>query len=106
MTGPRHVVWPEVVDNGDESLRAEAWGLLGSLAWLDDDQDGAVTALRRAVDTAGEWHWSYSRRPGEMLAAYGDSAGAAEVYRTLLDQQLLHGPDAGRYVQLMAVVGW
>ncbi|MGH9216265.1 MAG: hypothetical protein ACRDZS_08415, partial [Acidimicrobiales bacterium] len=32
----------------------------------------------------------------------GEPAGAAEVYRTLLDQPLLHGPDAGRYVQLMA----
>jgi tetratricopeptide (TPR) repeat protein len=40
-----------------------------------------------------------------MLAACGDLVGAAEVYRTLLDQPLLPGTDAGRYVQLMAAAG-
>ncbi len=95
----------EVLSSGDGWLRAQAWGLLGSLAWLDEDKEGAVGGLRRAVEAAGEWHWSYSRRLGEMLAACGDPGGAAEVYRTLLDQPMLHGPDAGRYVQLMAAAG-
>lgn len=91
----------EVLSSGDRKLLPEAWGLLASLAWLDDDRDGAVAAMRLAVDTAGEWHWSYSRRLAEMLAAGGDPAGAADVYRKLLDQPLFSGTDAGRYVQLM-----
>ncbi|MGH3548581.1 MAG: hypothetical protein ACRDQU_10835 [Pseudonocardiaceae bacterium] len=95
----------EVISSGDGWLQAEAWGLVGSLAWQDDDTDAAVAALRRAVEAAGEWHGYYSRRLAEMLAARGELAGAAEVYRTLLDQPLLHGPDAGRYVQLMAAAG-
>ncbi len=95
----------EVVSSGDGSLLPQAWDLLASLAWLDDDKDGAVAAVRLAVDTAGEWHWSYSRRLAEMLAACGDLAGAADTYRALLAQPLLHGADAGRYVQLMAAVG-
>jgi hypothetical protein len=40
-----------------------------------------------------------------MLAASGDLAGAADTYRRLLDQSLLPGTDAGRYVQLMAAAG-
>jgi tetratricopeptide (TPR) repeat protein len=92
----------EVLSSGDGPLLPEAWSLLASLAWLDDDKDGAVAAMRLAVDTAGDWHWSYSRRLAEMLAANGDLAGAADVYRRLLDQPLLPGTDAGRYVQLMA----
>ena len=95
------VLAQEVASGGDGPLLPEAWGLLAGLAWLDDDRDGAVAAMRLAVDTAGEWHWSYSRHLAEMLAACGDLAGAAEVYRTVLDQPLLPGPDAGRYVQLM-----
>ncbi|MGH8571511.1 MAG: hypothetical protein ACREX8_02900, partial [Gammaproteobacteria bacterium] len=93
------------MSSGDGSLLPQAWDLLASLAWLDDDKDGAVAAVRLAVDTAGEWHWSYSRRLAEMLAACGDLAGAADTYRALLDQPLLHGADAGRYVQLMAAAG-
>ncbi|MGH3936512.1 MAG: tetratricopeptide repeat protein [Pseudonocardiaceae bacterium] len=99
------VLAQEVVTSGDGSLRASAWGLLASLAWLDDDPDGAVTALRRAVEAAGRWHWSYSRRLAEVLAARGDLVGAADVYRTLLDQPLLHSSAAGRYVQLMLAAG-
>lgn len=95
----------EVVSSGDRQLLPEAWGLLASLAWLDDDRDGAVAAMRLAVDTAGKWHWSYSRRLAEMLAACGDPAGAADAYRKVLDQPLPPGTDAGRYVQLMAAAG-
>ena len=95
----------EIINSGNEALLAEAWSLLASLAWLDDDPNAAVTAIRQAVDTAGKWHWSYSRRLGEMLAASGDPAGAADAYHKLLDQPLLPGPDAGRYVQLMAEAG-
>jgi tetratricopeptide (TPR) repeat protein len=95
----------EVISSGDGPLLPEAWGLLGDLAWLEDDRDGAVAAMRLAVDTAGEWHWSYSRRLAEMLAACGDLAGAADAYRSLLDQPLLPGTDAGRYVQLMVAAG-
>ncbi|MGH3931018.1 MAG: tetratricopeptide repeat protein, partial [Pseudonocardiaceae bacterium] len=95
----------EVINSGDERLLAEAYGLLGSVAWFDDERDEAVAAMRLAVDNAGEWHWSYSRRLAEMLAACGDLAGAADTYRALLAQPLLHGADAGRYVQLMAAVG-
>jgi tetratricopeptide (TPR) repeat protein len=95
----------EVISSGDEQLLPQAWGLLGSLAWLDDDSDGAVAAMRLAVDTAGEWHWSYSQRLAEMLAACGDLAGAADAYRSLLDQPLLSGTEAGRYVQLMVAAG-
>jgi tetratricopeptide (TPR) repeat protein len=95
----------EVLSSGDGSLRAEAWGLLASLAWLDDNKDEAVAALRQAVEAAGKWHWSYSRCLAETLAACGEPAGAADVYRTLLDQPLLHTPDTGRYVQLMAAAG-
>ncbi len=91
----------EVLSSGDGSLRAEAWGLLGSLAWQEKDTDAAVAATRRAVEAAGVWHWSYTRRLAEMLAARGEPADAADVYRTLLNQPLFHGPDAGRYVQLM-----
>ena len=40
-----------------------------------------------------------------MLAVCGDLAGAADAYRGLLDQPLLSGPDAGRYVQLMVAAG-
>ncbi len=99
------VLVQEVLSSGDGPLLPEAWSLLASLAWLDDDRDGAVAAMRLAVDTAGEWHWAYSRRLAEMLAAGGDLAGAADTYRGLLDQPLLPGPDAGRYVQLMAAAG-
>ncbi len=95
----------EVVSSDVVALRAEGWGLLAGLAWLDGDTVGAVATMRLAVQAAGEWHWSYSRSLAEMLAACGDPAGAAEVYRTLLDQPLLHGDDAGRYVQLMAAAG-
>lgn len=95
----------EVVSSGDGSLRAEAWGLLGSLAWQDDDADAAVAALRQAVEAAGVWHGSYSRRLAEILVACDELADAADVYRTLLDHPLLHGPDAGRYVQLMFAAG-
>ncbi|MGH8918199.1 MAG: tetratricopeptide repeat protein [Actinomycetes bacterium] len=97
----------EVVESGDERLLPQAWALLGSLAWLDDDTDAAVAAMRQAVEAAGQWHWSYSRRLAEMLTASGDLAGAADAYRRLLDQPLLPGPgpDAGRYVQLMAAAG-
>jgi tetratricopeptide (TPR) repeat protein len=95
----------EVIRSGDGSLRAQAWGLLGSLAWQDKDTDAAVAALRQAVEAAGRWHGSYSRSLAEMLAARGELAGAADVYRTLLDHPLLHGPDTGRYVQLMIAAG-
>jgi len=99
------VLAQEVLSSGEGPLLPEAWSLLASLAWLEDDKDGAVTAMRLAVDTAGTWHWSYSRRLAEMLAANGDLTGAADTYRGLLDQPLLPGPDAGRYVQLMAAAG-
>lgn len=95
----------EVVSSGDSAFLPEAWGLLGSLGWLDDDREGAVAAMRLAVEAAGEWHWSYSRHLAEMLAACGDLAGGADVYRTLLDQPLLPGADAGRYVELMTAAG-
>ncbi|MGQ0777192.1 MAG: tetratricopeptide repeat protein, partial [Pseudonocardiales bacterium] len=95
----------EVVSNGYGHLLPEAWALLASLAWLDDDRDAALAAIRLAVDTAGDWHWSYTRRLAEMLAACGDLGGAADAYRTLLDQPLLPGADAGRYVQLMGEAG-
>jgi tetratricopeptide (TPR) repeat protein len=95
----------EVVSSGNGSLRAEAWGLLGSLAWQDEDTDAAVTALRRAVEEAGAWHWPYSRHLAEMLVARGELVGAADVYRTLLDQPLLNDTDTGRYVQLMTAAG-
>ncbi len=91
----------EVLSSGDGSLRAQAWGLLGSLAWQEKDTDAAVAATRRAVEAAGMWHSSYTRRLAEMLAARGEPADAADVYRTLLSQPLFHAPDAGRYVQLM-----
>ncbi|MGH3865735.1 MAG: tetratricopeptide repeat protein [Pseudonocardiaceae bacterium] len=93
----------EVLSSGDERLLPQAWALLGYLAWLDDDTDEAVAATRRAVDTAGEWHRSYSQRLAEMLVACGDLSGAADAYRRVLEQPLLPGdPDARRYVQLMA----
>lgn len=95
----------EIISSGDGSLRAQAWGLVGILAWRDEDTDAAVAALRQAVEAAGQWHGPYSRRLAEMLVARGELAGAADVYRTLLDQLLLHGPDTGRYVQLMAAAG-
>ncbi|MGH3867625.1 MAG: tetratricopeptide repeat protein [Pseudonocardiaceae bacterium] len=93
----------QVVESGDESLLSDAWGLLGHLAWLDEDRDGAVAAMRLAVDTAGVWHRSFSQLLAEMLVACGDLSGAADAYRRLLDQPLLPGdPTVGRYVQLMA----
>jgi hypothetical protein len=95
----------EVVSSGVGRLLPQAWGLLANLAWLDDDKDGAVAAMRLAVDTAGAWHWSYSRRLAEMLAFCGDLGGAADAYRRLLDQPLLSGTDAGWYVQLMTAAG-
>ncbi|HKR48929.1 MAG TPA: tetratricopeptide repeat protein [Pseudonocardiaceae bacterium] len=95
----------EVVDSGDGRLIPDAWGLLAILAWHDEDREGAVAAMRLAVDTAGQWHWSFSRSLGEMLAACGDPAGAADAYRELLNQPLLTGADADRYVQLMAIAG-
>jgi tetratricopeptide (TPR) repeat protein len=96
----------EVLSSDDGRLLPEAWGLLAILAWRDDDRDEAVAAMRLAVNTAGQWHWSYSRRLAEMLAACGDLAGAADAYRSLLDQPLLPGTtDPGRYVQLMVAAG-
>jgi hypothetical protein len=92
----------EVVDSGDERLLPQAWALLGHLAWRDEDRDGAVAAMRLAVAAAGEWHSSYSRTLAEMCVARGELADAAELYRGLLDQPLFSGPDAGRYVQIMA----
>ncbi|MGH3720975.1 MAG: tetratricopeptide repeat protein [Pseudonocardiaceae bacterium] len=95
----------EATSSGPGWLRAEAWALLAGLALLDQDTDGAVDAIRLAVDAAGVWHGSYTRSLAEMLAARGDLADAAEVYRTLLDQPLFYGPDAGRYAQLMIAAG-
>lgn len=95
----------EVIGSGGASLRAQAWALVSSLAWQDQDTDAAVAAMRQAVEAAGDWPGSYSRRLAEMLAACGELAGAADVYRELLDQPLLHAPDAGRYVQLMIAAG-
>ncbi|MBV9030483.1 MAG: hypothetical protein JO364_09255 [Pseudonocardiales bacterium] len=95
----------EVISSGEGSLPAAAWALVASLAWREEDTDGAVAAMRRAVEAAGEWHCSYSRSLAEMLATRGEPADAAEVYRTLLDQPWLHSPDAGRYAQLMAAAG-
>jgi hypothetical protein len=96
----------KVLSSGDERLLPEAWSLLGGLAWRDDDKEGAVAAMRLAVETAGEWHWSYSQRLAEMLAACGDLSGAADTYRNLLDEPLLLGKDTARhYVQLMAAAG-
>jgi hypothetical protein len=92
----------EVVDSGDERLLPQTWGLLGSIAWQDDDRDGAVAAMRLAVAAAGEWHFSYSRGLAEMLIGRGELMGAAEIYRGLLDQPLSPGADAERYVQVMA----
>ncbi|HEU0088439.1 MAG TPA: hypothetical protein VFQ77_12445 [Pseudonocardiaceae bacterium] len=92
----------EVISSDVRLLLPEAWSLLASLAWLEEDPAAAVAAMRRAVETAGAWHWSFSRRLAAMLAARGDPGGAADVYRTLLDQPLLHTMDAGQYVQLMA----
>lgn len=99
------VLTQQALDSGTGRVLPQAWDLLASLAWLDEDRDAAVAAMRRAVDTAGEWHWSYTRRLAEMLAASGNLAGAADAYRRLLDQPLLHGTDAGRYVELMAAAG-
>lgn len=95
----------EVISSGRESLRVPAWELVANAAWLDKDVDEAVAAMRLAVEAAGEWHSFYSRRLAEMLAACGQPASAAEVYRGLLDQPLLYSPDAGRYAQLMAATG-
>ncbi|MGH3707753.1 MAG: hypothetical protein ACRDRQ_06530 [Pseudonocardiaceae bacterium] len=96
----------EVVKSGNEWLVMEAWGLVGHLAWLDDDRAEAVAAMRLAVDMAGLWHRSYSERLTQMLVACGDLSGAADVYRRLLDDPLLPGADtAGLYVQLMAAAG-
>ncbi|MGH3773027.1 MAG: hypothetical protein ACRDRW_16810, partial [Pseudonocardiaceae bacterium] len=55
----------EATRSGAGWLRAEAWALLASLAWLEKDIDGAVDAIRLAVDAAGEWHWSYTRSLAE-----------------------------------------
>lgn len=96
----------QVVNSGDERFLTEGWGLLGHLAWLDNDSDEAVVAMRLAVNTAGAWHRSYSQLLAEMLAACGDPSGAADACRRLLDQPLLPGdPTSGRYVQLMAAAG-
>jgi hypothetical protein len=95
----------EIVGSGDERLLPQAWGLLGSLAWQDDDRDGAVAAMRSAVDAAGEWHCTYSRSLAEMFVARGELVGAAEIYRGLLDQPLFSVTDAERYVQVMAAAG-
>jgi hypothetical protein len=95
----------EVVGSGDERLLPQAWGLLGSLAWQDEDRDGAVAAMRLAVDAAGEWHCSYSRTLAEMFVARGELVGAADIYRGLLDQPLFSVADAERYVQVMAAAG-
>jgi FimV-like protein len=95
----------QVIANGDPAVLQEAWNLLASLAWLEDDQDAAVAALRQAVETAGPWHPPYTRRLVRMLAACGDVSGAADACRTLLDDLLSHDTDPGDYVQLMAAAG-
>jgi hypothetical protein len=89
----------ESVDDADRVGAALEWATQDP-ALLECD-----AALRLAVDTAGQWHWSCSRRLSEMLAACGDLTGAADAYRGLLDQPLLSGPDAGWYVQLMVAAG-
>jgi len=38
----------EVLSSGDGSLRAQAWGLLGSLAWQEKDTDAAVEKVKAA----------------------------------------------------------
>ncbi|MCW6003495.1 hypothetical protein K1W54_02695 [Micromonospora sp. CPCC 205371] len=93
------------VVSSETALVPNAWDLLGGLAWLDDDRDSAVAAMRRAVDTAGQSHAPYTRRFAAMLAEQGDASGAADAYRTLLDLHGLRGKDAGQYVQLMAAAG-
>jgi hypothetical protein len=101
----------EVLSSGDERLLAQAWGLLGGLAWFDDDKDGAVAAMRLAVDAAGDQHRPYSQRLAAMLADRGDLSGAADAYRKLLNQPMLPvwtddgQTDARHYVQLMAAAG-
>jgi lipopolysaccharide biosynthesis regulator YciM len=96
----------QVVASDNPALLREAWDLLGSLAWLDDDRDAAVAAMRQAIDAAGPWHPAHTRRLAAMLAACGDISGAADAYRTLLGVHLLSDDtDPGEYVQLMAAAG-
>ncbi len=92
----------QIVSSDVSALWPDAWNLLGSIAWLDNDRDTAVAAMRDAVDTAGEYHGPYTRRLAAMLAKRGDPSAAADAYRTLLDLPLLHATDAGQYVHLMA----
>lgn len=95
----------QVIAHGDAEVLREAWELQASLAWLDNDRDVAVEAMRQAVDTAGPWHPPYTRRLAAMLAECGDVSGAADAYRTLLDSLLSRDTDPGEYVQLMAAAG-
>jgi tetratricopeptide (TPR) repeat protein len=95
----------QVVAGEDPALLPKAWALLGSLAWLDDDRDTAVAAMRRAVDTAGEWHGRYTRCLAVMLAEGGDVSGAAEAYRVLLGQPFWPATSADEYVSLMSAAG-
>jgi len=95
----------QVLTSDDPLLQRQAWDLLASLAWLEDDQDAAVAAMRRAVGLAGLWHPPYTRRLAAMLVVCGDISGAADVHRTLLDHLLCRDTDPGDYVQLMAAAG-
>lgn len=95
----------QVIDSGVAVLLSNAWDLLGGIAWRDDERDTAVTAIRQAVDAAGECHRPYTRRLAAMLAVCGDVSGAADLYRTLLDLPVLYDGDAGQYVQFMAAAG-
>jgi len=95
----------QVIASGDPKLLRHAWNLLASLAWLDDDREAAVAAMRQAVDTAGEWHPSFTRRLAEMLTLCGDASGAADAYRNLLGDLLSHDTDPALYAQLMGAAG-
>jgi tetratricopeptide (TPR) repeat protein len=95
----------QILDCDVSALLPAAWDLLGRLAWFDNDRDAAVAAMRRAIEMAGEWHGPHTRRLAAMLAEGGDIRGAADAYRTLLDQPILHSTDTGQYVRLMAAAG-
>ena len=95
----------QVIATDDERLLRDAWDLLASLAWAENDRDAAIAAMRAAVDTAGAWHGGYSRRLAAMLAASGDLSGAADVHRALLEHPLHMGTDAHDYARLMTAAG-
>ena len=65
----------------DPELAGEAWLLTGTARYRADDEQGAVTAWRRAAEGSGSDAWLGWRSIAEQQVRDGDIEGAITAYR-------------------------